>query len=123
MASCRGDPQRGQYSIRARERFSEKRAVREGRDNRDSTAAPYVRDALRPRADYGGEPDSFDSAHVEDTLPQTAGSADHGNVARKRGNRVVSFHRHWNLLFVLILAAFTRANNWSVASGPPIGIV
>ena len=33
------------------------------------------------------------------------------------------FHRHWNLLFALSLVAFSRANNWSVASGPPIGIV
>jgi hypothetical protein len=32
-------------------------------------------------------------------------------------------HRHWNLLFALSLVAFKRANNWSVASGPPIGIV
>src|SRR5436190_19444955 len=86
----RGHTQRGQYSIRAGERFSKKRAVREGRDNRDLRAAGYVRDALRPRADYGGEPDSFSSAHVEDTLPQTAGSADHGHVVGQRANRVVS---------------------------------
>jgi hypothetical protein len=33
------------------------------------------------------------------------------------------FHRHWNLLFALSLVALTRANNWSVASGAPIGIV
>src|SRR5205823_9969032 len=32
------------------------------------------------------------------------------------------FHRHWNLLFALSLAAFSRANNWSVALGPPSGI-
>src|ERR1051325_3203362 len=86
----RGDPQRGQYSIRARERFFEKRAVREGRNDRDARAARYVRDALRPRADYGGEPDSFSSAHVEDTLPQTTGSADHRHVVWQRANRVVS---------------------------------
>jgi len=86
----RGHPQRRQYSIRTRERFSEKRAVRQGRDNRDLRAARYVRDALRPRADYGGEPDSFSSAHVEDALPQTAGSADHGHVVGQRANRVVS---------------------------------
>src|SRR5947208_17030294 len=85
-----GDPQRGQYSIRARERFAEKGAVREGRDYRDSRAARYVRDALRPRTDYGGEPDSFSSAHVEDTLPQTAGSADHGHVVGQRANRALS---------------------------------
>jgi hypothetical protein len=78
--ACRGHPERGQYSICAGERLSEKRAVRERRDNRDMRAGRYVRDALRPRADYGGEPDSFSSAHVQDSLPQTAGSADHGHV-------------------------------------------
>src|SRR5215475_11168365 len=88
--TCRCDPERRQYSIRATERVSEKRAVREGRDNRDARAARHVRDALRPRADYCGEPDSFRSAHVEDTLPQTAGSADHGHVAGQRANRVIA---------------------------------
>src|ERR1041385_9234075 len=86
----RGDPHGRQYSVGARERLSEKRAVREGRNDRDARAARYVRDALRPRADYGGEPDSFSSAHVEDTLPQTTGSADHGHVVGQRANRVVS---------------------------------
>jgi hypothetical protein len=33
------------------------------------------------------------------------------------------FHRHWNLLFALSLVAFSHANNWSVALGPPSGIV
>ena len=65
----RGHPQRGEYSIRTRERCSQKRAVRERRDNRDLRAARYVREALRPRADDGGEPDSFSSAHVEVNVP------------------------------------------------------
>jgi hypothetical protein len=106
----RGDAQSRQYSIRAKERFSEKPVVREGRDNHDVRAARHVRDALRPRAEYGGEPDSFRSAHVEDTLPQTAGSADHGHVAEQRANRAVS---KWRLRFavvVIVSSQFRKGN-------------
>jgi hypothetical protein len=47
-------------------------------------------------------------------------------AGRARAGRALTlfrFHRHWNLLFALSLVAFSRANNWSVASEQPIGIV